>query len=175
MPALVNEISPYATTQLADPNPLTLYSVTTTYQWDFGLLPVPPAAPVGAPVGIVRTQAPVCYKIVAWCAERIGDLPPVPLPDTGTDNEILAAKAITGAMAGQLLDGSPVLTLLGTYWYLLLVAPSGSDPLYFGTAPYNPSGTATVNMLTVANYSPCLGPVPPISGYQAGQVPGKVR
>ncbi|HWG47708.1 MAG TPA: hypothetical protein VN688_33395 [Gemmataceae bacterium] len=126
-------------------NTNTVYAAYVSYVWDYGIEGTPIAGPPGTPCEVISDHAPTCWKIVNWCVQSY-DGNPLPLdPDTGTSNEVVKLKAIGAPFKSEMVDGTPVMTIAGTYVYIVLVPPSDTDPLVIGTPPYDPSLWTVIN------------------------------
>lgn len=153
------------------------YGTTTHYYTDLGLIGLPVGGPVGTPACVAQMYAPICFKVVTFSAEVLGDQPILPNPDTGSANDVLLFKRISGAMPNPLPDQSQSWTMKIQYIYLMLQPPSDSDRLGFGVNPYSynvrnaPLDADTklgAQLPPQAAWNPDVIPASPVAGSFAG-------
>ena len=136
-------ITPPPHGNVSEPGIITEYTIDTYYDWDYGLVKVPMAAPDGMAARIVKTHAQTGRKTVVWTTERDMGRPVCPHWDTGNPNEVLVFKRIIPANALFNVDGRPIWRITGMYIYELLLPLDldKGDSMVAGYMPYDPWST----------------------------------
>lgn len=113
-----------------------LYSAQSAVARHFGVRVYPVAGPPGTPGEAVAENSPTAVRMVAWCAQAVGQVPDCPDFATGA-NEVLVASCISLPVKGVGPDGTEYWTVAGIYYYELLLCPSDGDLVALPDSPFN--------------------------------------
>jgi len=134
----------------------TVYDWTNSLETEEGKLLVPLSTPAadGTTARVVKTSAAYTIRVWHWTATRIGELPVLPLENSGDPNESFHSRVITPAAIAWAPDGiTKVFTVSGIYRYLRKKPWTADQGIALGVRPDDSSGEALrITQLNFADY-----------------------
>ena len=146
--------------------PYTEYQIQSRFEWQSGTVATPVAGPPGTPQEIEQVHAPVCSRTVRWSATRVGSIPELPSPNTGSDNEVLASMVIVAEAPKPIRAGNFFIhRTSGVYTYHVLVALTpGVDPIPSSATPASTDSASGNNLRGYMFKSGVIAPTPSPGG-----------
>jgi hypothetical protein len=126
--------------------PYTQFTIQSEFREQSGRLGIPVAGPPGTPAKMIQFHAPIQERVVRWTATRVGSIPELPSPNTGSSNEVLISKRIIPEAPKPYRSGNfSLFRVTGEYVYQILqplvpgvdAIPSTASPATSASAPTN--------------------------------------
>lgn len=104
------------------------------YQYASGAFACPVAGPPGTACEVIQLHAPIGGRSVVWRMQRSGAMPKMPSPKPH-DNEVLISSVIKPSTPGFQVDGTPVVSVEGSYTYAYFTPRTYQDDMPMGITP----------------------------------------
>lgn len=127
------------------------YAVEISHAYNEGLVVLPVAGPLGTPASVVRINAPIEYRSIAWSAARLGGAPRVPSwkafinPSNNNLNLIFLGGQRTADIPTPTGNSQQRWIIIAGQYTYGLVNPEGLDSVFqLGKMPWE-TGDTSIN------------------------------